>query len=363
MDSEKELLDYEGLATLVEQIKDKFPTKTDVSEVLKSVKALEVWDDTETFDLSQLKEGFYVFGKYSYNVMFTPKVKFYTGANTVTVSTPTLFFYNMKHYEDAENTDPLAIFYGYENSGNLNIKRVLYRKASSQGTGVTQEIRTLDILGFQTGFISRIDQAQQISAVKTFNVLPQSNQTPSNNKDLVTKLYVDTAIGGMATKVLDTSSTVAFGDLVKSTYIADDGQNLLSDITMTFPDHLTSTTFTDIYILYVLDTYANASDSDTIAVMYGISSGSLKRIEIIKNSSETAGITYTTLTESLVDTSSFVQTSGAQTISGVKTFTALPQSSAVPSNNDDLVNKQYIDTIVGNINNVLATVTVPSQNE
>lgn len=55
-----------------------------------------------------------------------------------------------------------------------------------------------------------------------------------------------------------------------------------------------------------------------------------------------------------------VKTSGNQTIAGTKTFSTLPQSSGTPSNNDDLVNKSYVDGLVGNINTVLATLTTPS---
>lgn len=39
-----------------------------------------------------------------------------------------------------------------------------------------------------------------------------------------------------------------------------------------------------------------------------------------------------------------VSTTGDQTISGVKTFNTLPQSSGTPTSNNQLVNKQYVDS-------------------
>lgn len=52
-----------------------------------------------------------------------------------------------------------------------------------------------------------------------------------------------------------------------------------------------------------------------------------------------------------------VHTINDQTINGVKTFNSLPVSSAVPSNDNQLVNKAYVDGLVGNINTVLSTLT------
>lgn len=52
-----------------------------------------------------------------------------------------------------------------------------------------------------------------------------------------------------------------------------------------------------------------------------------------------------------------VTTNGNQTITGKKTFSTLPESSVTPTTTNQLVNKQYVDDIVGNINTVLATLT------
>ena len=47
----------------------------------------------------------------------------------------------------------------------------------------------------------------------------------------------------------------------------------------------------------------------------------------------------------------------AQTITALKTFSTLPESSVAPTTNNQLVNKAYVDGLVGNINTVLATLT------
>lgn len=47
----------------------------------------------------------------------------------------------------------------------------------------------------------------------------------------------------------------------------------------------------------------------------------------------------------------------SQTITGKKTFSTLPESSVTPTTSNQLVNKQYVDDIVGNINTILATLT------
>lgn len=45
-----------------------------------------------------------------------------------------------------------------------------------------------------------------------------------------------------------------------------------------------------------------------------------------------------------VDLSNYVTLNGVQTISGKKTFSTLPESSVTPTTNNQLVNKNYVDT-------------------
>ena len=58
----------------------------------------------------------------------------------------------------------------------------------------------------------------------------------------------------------------------------------------------------------------------------------------------------------------FVDIINAQTITGKKTFNTLPESSVTPTTANQLVNKAYVDGLVGNINTVLATLTTPTSN-
>ena len=52
----------------------------------------------------------------------------------------------------------------------------------------------------------------------------------------------------------------------------------------------------------------------------------------------------------------------SNTFTGSNTFTKLPQSDVVPTNNNDLVNKKYVDDKIGDINTILATLTTPGGN-
>ena len=71
----------------------------------------------------------------------------------------------------------------------------------------------------------------------------------------------------------------------------------------------------------------------------------------IKISSYALTIDYVSKTLNLCSTDT------AQTISQKKTFNVLPESSVTPTTSNQLVNKQYVDDIVGNINTILATLT------
>ena len=55
-----------------------------------------------------------------------------------------------------------------------------------------------------------------------------------------------------------------------------------------------------------------------------------------------------------------VSTNTIQYINAKKTFSTLPESSVTPTTNNQLVNKKYVDDLVGNINTILATLTTPS---
>ena len=76
-----------------------------------------------------------------------------------------------------------------------------------------------------------------------------------------------------------------------------------------------------------------------------------KQIGIVYNTNEskligveTAASPYNLTYSFAQGLENYVNTQFNQTIGGVKTFTSLPQSSGTPTNNDDLVNKSYVDS-------------------
>ena len=135
---------------------------------------------------------------------------------------------------------------------------------------------------------------QNINALKTFKVLPQSEAVPADDKDLVNKKYVDEKVG------------------------AGGGTGGAA------PANMVTT-----------DTAQNITEVKTFD-------------KLPKSSVEPTDDTELVNKKYVDDASKKVVTlADAQTISGVKTFSALPQSSVEPATDTDLVNKKYVDAKVG----------------
>ena len=102
----------------------------------------------------------------------------------------------------------------------------------------------------------------------------------------------------------------------------------------------------------------NTANNSPIIYYTEFKDGELKLVEIKKNTSGAAGISKNTIYTKYYDS-----LNTAQTISGLKTFSVLPESSVTPTTNNQLVNKSYVDGLVGNINTALsALVTVQGGN-
>ena len=139
-----------------------------------------------------------------------------------------------------------------------------------------------------------LDKAQEVTALKTFKVLPQSEAVPADDKDLVNKKYVDEKVG------------------------AGGGTGGAA------PANMVTT-----------DTAQNITEVKTFD-------------KLPKSSVEPTDDTELVNKKYVDDASKKVVTlADAQTISGVKTFSALPQSSVEPATDTDLVNKKYVDAKVG----------------
>ncbi|MDO4675011.1 MAG: hypothetical protein Q4A68_00245 [Anaerobiospirillum succiniciproducens] len=135
---------------------------------------------------------------------------------------------------------------------------------------------------------------QELTALKTFKVLPQSEAVPADDKDLVNKKYVDEKVG------------------------AGGGTGGAA------PANMVTT-----------DTAQNITEVKTFD-------------KLPKSSVEPTDDTELVNKKYVDDASKKVVTlADAQTISGVKTFSALPQSSVEPATDTDLVNKKYVDAKVG----------------
>lgn len=117
--------------------------------------------------------------------------------------------------------------------------------------------------------------------------------------------------------------------------------------------------------IYVYKSYSSASDGEIFAMYlpmtfdYDVDNGNY----FIKN----VGITYVKKYNNnvLIEDGTkwnfkYASLTDNSTISGLYTFNTLPQSSVAPISNNDLVNKSYVDGLVGNINTVLATLTTVS---
>ena len=136
---------------------------------------------------------------------------------------------------------------------------------------------------------------QNINALKTFKVLPQSEAVPADDKDLVNKKYVDEKVGAGG----GTGGGAAPANMVTT------------------------------------DTAQNITEVKTFD-------------KLPKSSVEPTDDTELVNKKYVDDASKKVVTlADAQTISGVKTFSALPQSSVEPATDTDLVNKKYVDAKVG----------------
>lgn len=150
----------------------------------------------------------------------------------------------------------------------------------------------VQIVSATSNFVT-LNTQQELTALKTFKVLPQSEAVPADDKDLVNKKYVDEKVG------------------------AGGG-------TGAAPANMVTT-----------DTAQNITEVKTFD-------------KLPKSSVEPTDDTELVNKKYVDDASKKVVTlADAQTISGVKTFSALPQSSVEPATDTDLVNKKYVDAKVG----------------
>ncbi len=187
------------------------------------------------------------------------------------------------------------------------------------------------------------DKAQEVTALKTFKVLPQSDAVPADDKDLVNKKYVDEKVGAFSTlmytdkaqevtalktfKVLPQSDAVPADDkdLVNKKYVdekvgAGGGSGGAAPANMVTTD--TAQNITEVKTFDKLPKSSVEPTDDT----------ELVNKKYVDSKAGSAGANVVTL-----DTE--------QSITAVKTFEKLPKSDAVPADDNELVNKKYVDSV------------------
>ena len=136
---------------------------------------------------------------------------------------------------------------------------------------------------------------QELTALKTFKVLPQSEAVPADDKDLVNKKYVDEKVGAGAG-----TGGAAPANMVTT----DTAQNI-----------------TEVKTFDKLPKSSVEPTDDTELV-------NKKYVDAQVGDAASANV---------------VTTDTEQTITAVKTFEKLPKSDAVPADDNELVNKAYVD--------------------
>ena len=108
------------------------------------------------------------------------------------------------------------------------------------------------------------------------------------------------------------------------------------------------------YELVIVKNIADAEADEEFAFAYGLGTSSYNLngyyIRFTCKPNTTPGFSINSFTSQAAVLNGFVNVASAQTITGVKTFSALPQSSVVPTNNNDFVNKAYVDSHSGLVN-------------
>lgn len=192
-------------------------------------------------------------------------------------------------------TNPPYSLYVLATDGDNSYKSKVYNKDDDNFSADASNLTKLSIpIGLADPSLVTLHTQQELTALKTFKVLPQSEAVPADDKDLVNKKYVDEKVGAGA----GTGGAA--------------------------PANMVTT-----------DTAQNITEVKTFD-------------KLPKSSVEPTDDTELVNKKYVDDASKKVVTlADAQTITGVKTFNALPQSSVEPATDTDLVNKKYVDAKVG----------------
>ena len=224
---------------------------------------------------------------------------------------------NSQHIADNEG----AISTINENIGDLN------DLTTTAKTSVVNAINEIDNSLKNNNFVT-LDTNQTITSLKTFDTLPQSSVTPTNDSDLVNKSYVDTQIADIDTTnlaKLDTNNQFT-------------GENTFDIIPKSN------------------GTPANDTDLVTKSYVDGIADNKVsktgpERIEGVKTFVSIPLCSQQPTTNIQLANKAYVDRkvgkTGDETIQGTKTFNNPPVCDTEPTNDNQLANKAYVDSVAG----------------
>ena len=244
------------------------------------------------------------------------------------------------------------------------------------------------------------DTNQSVSGLKTFTTLPQSEATPTDDKDLTTKLYVDTTlsdkIAEIGKKVVEIGKAMGFKGIVENatdlpTDTATEGDMYYNKASSgetednkkgfyvfngTAFDFIGATISMDFDKIFEIedkqgdltqlkttakDNLVNAinenydsieTNSQHIADNEGAIStinDNIGNLQNLTTTAKTSVVNAINEIDNSLKNNNFVTLDTNQSVSGLKTFTTLPQSSVTPANDTDLVTKSYVDTQIADI--------------
>lgn len=235
------------------------------------------------------------------------------------------------------------------------------------------------------------DTNQSVSGLKTFTTLPQSEATPTDDKDLTTKLYVDTTLSD---KIAEIGKAMGFKGIVENatdlpTDTATDGDMYYNKATSgetednkkgfyvfngTAFDFIGATISMDFDKIFEIedkqgdltqlkttakDNLVNAinenydsieTNSQHIADNEGAIStinNNIGDLNDLTTTAKTSVVNAINEIDNSLKNNNFVTLDTEQTITSLKTFDKLPQSSATPANDTDFTNKAYVDSVAG----------------
>ena len=298
----------------------------------------------EPFVLDGKKKGIYYFNcAYDTNTFY---YKTKESENYKTFSGQVLYIEIFKDidYDNAEEDEYLGRVINISNAYNGAVMRIYIRKRSTPIAGGSTLYTVL----------KDIPLGQTIYGKKIFDTLPESSGTPTTNNQLVNKAYVDANAGGGSISIIDTNNTTA------------ENLAILQDFYDNFVDGKEEVFYfrnVSANTPCVMMTYQNG-DNSTYADFYGY---------FLPNYQSTNyGISYNVLSKMWLrlsisngEVTSYTNTSTSSSYLPLNTTDILGMNnttSYTPTGDYNPATKKYVDDLVGDINTVLATLTIPSVN-